>query len=587
MANDSGLEDLSRRTGGAQQQPQGGGTGNGTNATLDKLSPVLQEAVADACFPPEVQCALDQYKAAMQALECGTGDVGPVAAAEQQLGQLPVPPSLGATLLVLKELLGDSVDIGFRGLLIGGTLPALLAFVDGLVSDDLASTGVIEPLIRCGQTKEIPGAQVDLSTWLEAVGGSVTGTEGVYTIGQVVSSILAGDVTLLVEGVNHGVKFAARGGKQRAVEEPTSESVITGPREGFVEALRTNTMLIRRRIQSPHLKIERVLIGNKTKTRVDIVYLKDVASPGIVAEVKSRIQRVQVDGILDTGMLEEFIEDQPSSIFPQVITTERPDRAAAGILEGQVVILSDGSPITLLVPVTFWAFLQSSEDYYQRPWVGTFLRWLRFVFTLLALTGPSLYIAITTFHQEMIPTALLLSIAAAREGIPFPALIEVLMLEIFFEALREAGVRLPRPVGQAVSIVGALVIGEAAVRAGLVSAPVVIIVASTGIASFTFPRYNMGIAIRLLRFPMMFLAGTLGLYGMVLGLITILIHMCSLRSFGVPFMQPIAPFSWAGLKDVLIRAPLWLMGKRPPTWESINGRRQARWLKPGPGGGSS
>jgi spore germination protein KA len=403
----------------------------------------------------------------------------------------------------------------------------------------------------------------------------------------VVDAVLGGDAILLVDGVDHGVALSARSWPERAIEEPVSEANIRGPRDGFIETMRINTMLLRRRIRSPHMKMERIVVGRRTQTPVDLIYLKDVADPALVREVKSRIGRIDVDSMLDSGMLQEFIEDQPSSPFPLMMNTERPDRTAAGLLEGQVAIMVDGSPSALLLPVTFWHFMKASEDYYDRFWIGTLVLWHRFLFLMLSVLGPSLYVAITSFHQEMIPTTLLLSIAAAREGIPFPVLIEALMMEIFFEALREAGIRLPRQVGQAVSIVGALVIGEAAVRAGLASAPVVFIVAATGIASFTIPQFQLGVTFRFLRFPIMILAGTLGLFGIMVGLVAILVHLCAVRSFGVPYLTPVAPLDINGLKDVLIRAPLWLMGRRPPGMGTVNPHRQTQGLKPGPGGGSA
>lgn len=584
------LEYLARWTGGAAPRQRAAGDSGGP--TLPSVSsPVLQEALARSGEPDgAAEPALDRYRAALKLLEAQGGAkyrAGTLEQAQHELEQVPVPASLGTATTLLRQLFLNCEDLIFRGVLVGGRRPALLVFVDGMVEDKRVEQAILEPLVRWGDPEQVPGAHPDLPTWLQAVSVTSTQTEAVRTVGQAVDAVLGGEAVLLVDGVDHGVKLSTRGWRQRSIEEPSSEATLRGPREGFVETLRTNTSLIRRKLRTPHLKMERLSVGRRTRTLVDVLYLKDVAAPSLVDEVKRRLQRIDVDGVLDSGMLEEFIEDQPSSPFPQVINTERPDRTVSALLEGQVAILCDGSPFVLIVPVTFWSFMTSSEDYYERFWIGGFLVILRYVFLLLALVGPSLYVAITTFHQEMLPTTLLLSVAANREGVPFPALVEVFLMEVFFEALREAGVRLPKQVGQAVSIVGALVIGEAAVRAGLASAPVVIIVASTGIASFVFPRFNLGIAIRLLRFPIMLAAGTLGLFGIMVALITILIHVCALRSFGVPYLQPIAPLVWGGVKDVVGRAPLWLMGKRPSAWGPMNGRRQAPWLKPGPPGDGS
>lgn len=553
-------------------------------------SSVLRSAMDQASLPDSAEPALKGYRSALKVLEEKGGAryrAGMLEKAQESLEQVALPTSLGASVSILKELFRDCEDVNFRGLLIGGQRSALLLFIDGMVKEERVEHAILEPLVRWGAPESVPGPHPDLAIWLEAAAVSISQAEPVRSVGEVVDTVLGGDTVLLVDGVNHGVKLSTRGWSQRSIEEPTSESAIRGPREGFVETLRTNTSLVRRRIRSPHLKIERMVIGRRTRTLVDILYLKDVTSPALVVEMKRRLQRIDVDGVLDTGMLEELIEDQPSSPFPQLINTERPDRVAGGLLEGKVVVICDGSPFAIMAPSSFWTFMHAGEDYYERFWISTFLLWIRYIFVLLTLVGPSLYIAVTTFHQEMLPTTLLLTVAAAREGIPFPAMIEVIFMEVFFEALREAGVRLPRQVGQAVSIVGALVIGEAAVRAGIASAPVVIIVASTGIASFIFPRFNMGIAFRMLRFPMMLLAGSLGLFGIMIALIALLIHLCALRSFGMPYLTPVAPLSWSGLKDVLVRAPLWLMGQRPPGFGSLNRRRQAPWLKPGPGGKES
>jgi spore germination protein KA len=306
-------------------------------------------------------------------------------------------------------------------------------------------------------------------------------------------------------------------------------------------------------------------IGTETKTNVVLTYIDDIADPKLIKDVKKRLNKIKIDGILETGYIEELIEDHPYSPFPQMHYTERPDTVAGNLLEGRFAIFVDGSPFALIAPVTMWQMLQASEDYYERFFISNLVRWIRFLFVAIALFLPALYIAITTFHQDMLPTTLILSIAGAREAIPFPALVEALIMELSFEALREAGVRLPKTVGQAVSILGALVIGQAAVQAGIVSAPMVIIVSMTGIASFTIPRFNFAITVRLLRFPIMLLAGALGLYGIVIGLVLISVHLTQMTSFGVPYLSGLSPYSKTDTKDIVIRAPWWKMIHRPST----------------------
>jgi hypothetical protein len=290
--------------------------------------------------------------------------------------------------------------------------------------------------------------------------------------------------------------------------------------------------------------------------------------------------------VLESAYIEELLEDQPFSIFPQIMNTERPDVAAANLLEGRVVIMVDGTPFVLIAPTTFYSLIQSPEDYYQRYAFSTAIRWLRYAALVISLLLPSLYVAVLTFHQEMVPTSLFFSIAKSREEIPFPVVVEALIMEITFEALREAGVRLPKQIGSAVSIVGALVIGQAAVSAGIVSAPMVMVVSITGIASFMIPRYSAGIALRLLRLPIILLAGTLGLLGIMLGVISTVVHLCTIRSFGVPYLSPLGPMKGQDMKDVLIRAPWWMLNTRPHLTGNGNEYRQASEQKPDPSKGN-
>ena len=322
-------------------------------------------------------------------------------------------------------------------------------------------------------------------------------------------------------------------------------------------------------------------VGKYTKTKVVISYMEGIADHALIEEIENRISRIEIDGVLESGYIEQFIEDSPYSPFPQLLYTERPDVACANLLEGRAVIMIEGTPFSLIAPVSFFSLFQSQEDFYERFWIGASIRALRFVFLVIALFLPSIYVAVTTFHQEMVPTFLLISIASSREGVPFPAIIEAIMMEIAFEALREAGIRLPKQVGSAVSIVGALVIGQAAVQAGIVSAPMVIVVSITGIASFMVPRYSIGLAIRMIRFPIILLAGFMGFIGVMLAFILLIIHLSNLRSFGIPYLSPIATLQKNAFKDTLIRSPIWKLNKRPHLTGDYNGSRQATNLKPG------
>jgi spore germination protein len=486
-----------------------------------------------------------------------------------------VEPNIMENIEILKELFKDCSDIVLRPFL-AGRKKAYLLFVDGFINTLAVELNGLRQLLD-----ELQGERVTAEILKEKM-ISISSIDETTELDEVVSNVLKGNTVLLVDGVSTAIIFDAKGGDRRTVSEPTTESVVRGPREGFTERIRTNTALVRHKIRSNRLKILARDIGEETKTQIAILYVEGLAAPELVKEVLSRLDRIKTDSILESGYIEEFIEDSPWSMFPQIQNTERPDTVAANLLEGRVAIIVDGTPFVLIMPATFWQFFQSSEDYYGRYHISVFLRLLRVFFLFIALTLPGIYVAVTTYHQEMIPTSLLFSIAASREAIPFPMFVEALIMEVSFEALREAGVRLPQVVGQAVGILGALVIGTAAVEAGIVSAPTVIIVSITGIASFTIPRFNMSISVRMLRFPLMILGAMFGFYGVILGFLLILTHLCKLRSFGIPYFWPLAPISFKSLKDVLIRVPWWAMNRRPDQFVKEDQQRQVDHLMPSP-----
>ncbi|MBM4761097.1 spore germination protein [Bacillus sp. B15-48] len=489
----------------------------------------------------------------------------------------PLSDTLIANENTLRTIYKDCSDVIFRSFFIGGKDKALLIYIDGLSNIEEIADNVLSSLMQ--QTKEDDFYNI---TSLIEKRIAVSDVKEINTFSQSVHEISMGNPVILVDKRNAGFSLGLSKWEKRSIEEPSAELVIKGPREAFVETLRVNTSLLRRKIRSPKLKIQSLEIGHYTKTNVALSYLEGNASETLIEETKNRLSKIDIDGILESGMVEEFIEDNPYSPFPQVLSTERPDVVVSALLEGRVAILVDGTPFSIIVPTTLYSLLQASEDYYGRFMIGTVIRWLRYIFLIISLLLPAMYVAVITYHHEMVPTTLLITMAASREQVPFPALVEAILMEITFEALREAGLRLPKQIGAAVSIVGALVIGEAAVSAGIVSAPMVIVVAITGIASFTIPRYSAAIAIRMLRFPIIFLAGTLGLLGIMLGVITIIVHLCTLRSFGVPYLSPMAPMQGSEMKDVLIRAPWWKMNKRPHFTGGYNNIRQAPGQKPSP-----
>jgi len=478
--------------------------------------------------------------------------------------------SLKKNLSRIRSLFGDSADLTVREL--GGRpgdSEVSVLYLESIVDSDFVNRYVMTPLVEW-TVGRLHGDRISRLRETLPVGRLVE----MDKMGDLLTHILNGYTIVLVDGTPVGFAASTTGGERRSVEEPSSQTVTRGPKESFTESILTNMTLLRRRIKTPDLRVESFTIGRQTRTFVNILYIDGIVLEKPLMEVRDRLSRIDVDSILDSGYVEEYIQDELWTPFPLMQNSERPDAVAAGLLEGQIAIVVDGSPFVLLAPTTFVKFFQSSEDYYQRYDIASFLRIIRYISFLVSILLPSLYIAVTTFHQEMLPTPLLISLASQREGIPFPALVEALLMELTFEVLREAGVRMPRVVGSAISIVGALVLGQAAVQAGLVSAAMIIVVSFTAIANFVIPSTNMSSGARLIRFVLMLLAGTLGLFGIMSGLMVLLIHLVSLKSFGVPYMTPLAPIVWGNMKDVWVRVPWPLMKTRPTAHFQRNKIRQ-------------
>jgi len=476
----------------------------------------------------------------------------------------------------LKGIFEDCPDVVYRPFLMGGERKAMMIYFEGMVNIAELDTNVLSRLMEKNESQER-----NVTHWIQEKLSVAKVTEVTF-LDECIQQISAGSTLLLVDQEQMGAALGLVGYEKRSLEEPSAEQVVKGPRDGFTETISVNIALIRRRIKDSNLKMKTLKIGRSSQTDVSMMYIKDLANESLVEEVYNRLKRIDIDGVIETQYIEELIEDHPASFFPQILSTERPDTCAASLLEGRVIILVDGSPFVMIAPTTLLSLLQSSEDYYQRYVLGSAIRLLRFFYVGISLLLPSLYVAVLSFHQEMLPTKLIISISTSREIVPFPAIVEALIMEVTFEALREAGVRLPKQIGSAVSIAGALVVGQAAIQAGIVSPPMVMVVALTGIASFTIPRYNLGATFRLLRFPMIALAGTLGILGIMLGLLVILTHLCTLRSFGVPYLSGMAPMHKITMKDFLIRAPWWMQSTRPYFTGKYNKFRQGPNQKPGP-----
>lgn len=353
-----------------------------------------------------------------------------------------------------------------------------------------------------------------------------------------------------------------KGFKQRSVDKPNNEIVIKGPHEAFVENIRTNTSLIRRIVNNENLIIENLEVGKITKTKCAVCYLKNVTNSDLVNEVKYRLNNLEIDSLLSAGELEQLLVDSNALGVPQTISTERPDKAAKYLLKGRVIVIVNGTPYGVIMPSILVDFLTSPEDTNLKVNFANFLRSLRFLAAFITLLLPGLYVAITSFHQEILPTGLLYSILASRENVPFPIILEILLMEISFELIREAGLRVPSAIGPTIGIVGALVLGQAAVSASIVSPILIIIVAITGIASFAIPDFSFGFHLRYFRFAFVLLGFMSGFLGIALGLFVYISLICSLRSFGVSYTTPFAPVQNSNGNGYLL-PPIWKREYRP------------------------
>jgi hypothetical protein len=366
---------------------------------------------------------------------------------------------------------------------------------------------------------------------------------------------------------------------KRLPSEPVNESAIRGSRDGFIEDIYSNLSLIRRRLPDPHLKADELIIGRRTQTKVAVVYLEDVANPDLALEVKKRLAKIDVDGVLEPGILEEFIKDNKRTTLPLSLTSERPDKIVGAILEGRVAIMVDYSPQVIIVPITLNDLYQAPDDYYFDYWSGSLIRIVRFLGNLLAIGLSGLYIALIGSSPQLLPIGFGLSVAGFRIGMPFPLYLEVLIAELMMELLREAGLRLPRGTNQTLGSTVGIIIGYALIQTGYISTPTLIIVGISAIASFSSPQYPIGLTWRILKYILIFSASFLGIYGFILGAILIAAHIAGLSSFGSPYTVPWGPWQTTGILDSIIRAPYWLRLKRPQAAKPLQPNRGEKYPK--------
>nr|NNM89787.1 spore germination protein [Bacilli bacterium] len=459
--------------------------------------------------------------------------------------------SLNENRMSIETVLIHCEDVSYRHFSLGQQdQQAILIFITELIKKDLLDATILRECMASTRCLH----HIDIALLKNSYISSSDLVERTH-LEEIIDDLLAGNVILILDGDASALSMQALGWEHRGVEKSENEVSIRGSQQAFTENLSNNIALLRRFIRHPALKVEKHTIGEMTKTPYVILYLANLIQPELLEKIHQNLNSSQLDNVLDSGNLVEPLRKGVVSPFPIVNRTERPDRAAALMLEGRVIILVDNSPVALSMPSLFVEYLQVPEDYFENFYLQSMIRLLRYVALILAITIPSLYVSLVGYHHELIPSSMLPSIMSQRKGIPLPTFVEVLIMEILFEILREAGLRLPRPIGQTISIVGALVIGQAAVSAKLVMATTVIVVATTGIASFTIPGYGLSSAVRIIRFFLLLLTGLLGLFGFCIGMFFIFMHLVSLESYGIPYTGALSPMVPADLKDTLFRTP--------------------------------
>ena len=487
---------------------------------------------------------------------------------------------------IQKVFLSDkNSDIIIRQFKIAQKIDAFIVFIDGMVDRETINNYILRQLMKPELFENYKG-----DCPLEFVENnvlSVHDTKKETKYDMIIGQICNGITVLFIDGCSECLMFETRGFEKRSVEKPITEANIAGSQEGFNENLRTNITLMRKIVKNHHLVTEILPLGKTNHSFCAVMYVDGIANPKVIKEVKRRINSLDTDYIQSAGVLEQLIEDNPLILFPQVLRTERPDRASSFLMEGRVVIVVDGAPFIIAVPVTFFSMLQTSEESNLKWQFGIFLRLTRLFGIFVALLLPGLWIALTLYHQEMIPTDLLSSIAMARENVPFPILVEVILMEVSFELIREAGIRVAGITGTTLGMIGGLIMGQAAVTAGIVSPILIVVVAITGLGNFAIPNYSLALSIRISRFLFIVLGALAGFYGISVGIFVLGGLVCSMKSFGVPFLSPIAPKT-KGNSGLALRMPAFFQKERSDFLNTLDRKRTGEnprgWIKRDKGG---
>lgn len=478
---------------------------------------------------------------------------------------------------LLRSLCEGCDDILLRKMRLGQGegIDCLIVYIETAVSNMMLQDSMIGKMINSLQASQ----PEEIYRELKENSLGISDAKDLMTMEEALAAMLAGNAIFFIDGFDRALKISSKGYPAMGVSKAESEKAMRGSREAFSESVKVNTALVRKRIRDTRLKVKEKMVGEASHTMTAVVYMEGVAYPSMVEKFQERLDSFVIDGFMDSGVIEQLTEDTWYSPFPQFQTTERPDRAAMAVLEGRVVFFSDNSPEAIILPATYNSLFQTSDDYFRHFGIVSFLRIIRYIAAFLAVSLPGLYIAVTNFQTQILPTNLIISLAEAREGVPFPGVLEVLLLELSFELLREAGVRMPGTIGNTIGIVGGLIIGQAAVSANLVSPIVVVIVALTALGSFSVPSEELSEAFRLLKYGMILLCSIFGILGLALGWMLVLIHLSGLKSFGIPYLMPFCGNDMnrrQDSKDSLIRMPLWMIKKRP-VFARRDNRTKLRW----------
>lgn len=447
-------------------------------------------------------------------------------------------------------------------------LDAAIIFISGLVSKEIIDRDVLAPLMY--KVNENLTGKADLADYLSKKYIPMSNTDVIENLDDIVTMIKRGRTAILINGMTKAILIDATGGDFRSIIEPENETTVKGARDGFTENLETNITTIKRRVKDKDLVIETFTLGRRTQSEVAAFYIDSIVDKNVLNELRKRIKAVDIDGAISLGMLQQYIEDYTYTVFPQSFTTERPDRAVAELLEGRIIVIIEGYPVAMSIPSLFIQFFQAVEDYNQRTVVASFSRILRIFAAFLVLTLPSIYLTLIKYNVELIPIKFVTPIVQSRVGIALTPFMEIVLMSIIVEFLREGGLRLPSKIAQTLSLVGGIIIGDTAIKSKIVSPATLLIVGVTVVATFLIPNYDMSLCIRILQFPVLILANMMGILGIAIAWFLILAHLSSLDSFGVPYFE----FYLSDLKDTFIRAPLWKMNKRPEGIPNTNPTRQ-------------